>query len=32
MDDIIPFFTALIMVLFGIAFYLALQAFKKLDK
>lgn len=32
MDDLIPYFTTLIMVLFGIAFYLALQGFKKLDK
>lgn len=32
MSDLIPYFAALIMVLFGIAFYAALQGFKKLDK
>lgn len=32
MSELIPYFTSLIMVLFGVAFYLALQGFKKLDK
>lgn len=32
MSDLIPYFASLIMVLFGIAFYVALQAMKKLDK
>lgn len=32
MNDLIPYFAALIMVLFGIAFYAALQVFKNLDK
>ena len=32
MNELIPYFAALIMVLFGIAFYAALQGFKKLDK
>jgi hypothetical protein len=32
MSELIPYFAALIMVLFGIGFYSALQGFKKLDK
>lgn len=32
MSDLIPYFAALIMVLFGIAFYAALLGFKKLDE
>ena len=32
MTDLIPYFAALIMVLFGIAFYAALQVMKNLDK
>jgi hypothetical protein len=32
MSDLIPYFAAFIMVLFGIAFYAALQAMKNLDE
>lgn len=32
MSDLIPYFAGLIMILFGVAFYLALQGFKKLDQ
>jgi len=32
MSDLIPYFASLIMVLFGIAFWAALQVMKKLDK
>ena len=32
MSELIPYLAALIMVLFGVAFYSALQGFKKLDK
>lgn len=32
MSDLIPYFAALIMILFTVAFYAALAEFKKLDK
>jgi len=32
MSDLLPYFASLIMVLFGIAFYAALQGMKNLDK
>ena len=32
MNEAIPYFAALIMVLFGIAFFAALQGMKKLDE
>jgi hypothetical protein len=32
MSNLLPYFAALIMVLFGIAFYAALQAMKNLDE
>jgi len=32
MGEFIPYFAGLIMVMFGIAFYAALQGFKKLDE
>ncbi len=32
MSDLIPYFASLIMVLFGVAFYAALQAMKNLDE
>ncbi len=32
MNELIPYFAALIMVLFGVAFYAALQAMKNLDE
>jgi hypothetical protein len=32
MNELIPYFAALIMVLFGIGFYAALQAMKNLDE
>jgi hypothetical protein len=32
MGEFIPYFAALIMVMFGIAFYAALQGFKNLDE
>ena len=32
MNELVPYFAALIMVLFGVAFYAALQAMKNLDE
>jgi hypothetical protein len=32
MNELVPYFAALIMVLFGVAFYAALQGMKNLDK
>ncbi len=32
MNELIPYFASLIMVLFGVAFYAALQAMKNLDE
>ncbi len=32
MNELIPYFASLIMVLFGVAFYAALQVMKKLDE
>lgn len=32
MNELIPYFAALIMVLFGVAFYVALQVMKNLDE
>lgn len=32
MTELIPYFAGLIMILFGIGFYLALQGFNKFDK
>lgn len=32
MNELVPYFAAFIMVLFGVAFYSALQVMKNLDK
>jgi hypothetical protein len=32
MNELVPYFAALIMILFGVAFYAALQGMKNLDE